>query len=363
MNTHAGAPEGMAVIPPGSPTSGTPGAPGSTGGMTPSPGKPTAVVLRVSCKRTSVHNHAGYRCVVRDVKGHVKQRCSGRSRRKTKARCLALARKRVHAGVLGGAVAHAAGLYNEGFLSTTMSSVGRIVIEFPGGAYSKCSGTVVSRTLVLTAGHCIAPHNGSGPTAIAFLPGATWTSSEEPLDYYKPFGGWSAGYAQWWTTTAFLNGDGARDWALIEIPPEGGHYISDYTGAWSILPNISYGTGAHIYAVGYPASGYWATADGHEGRGQYACNSTWDGRWGSIGSGWELFLACAMNRGASGGPWFTELNNGTWVVGGMTNRCQPNPGDTATSYCDPYTEFGRSSYIDSHFVELWEDVQAKLAYR
>jgi hypothetical protein len=298
----------------------------------------------VSCRRTA----RGYRCTVREARsGRVRLRCSGR-RKQTGTRCLARARARQR----GGSFLSKAGLDWQGFPSTAMSAVGRLVSVKPDGRVGRCTATVVSRTLLLTAGHCL---NGN-PTQVYFLPGASWGASEDEWDYTRPYGTWRA--SNWWTTGAWSSrSDPALDWGLVEIPPVNGRAISDSTGSWSIMPNIRFNTGARVYSVGYPASGFWKTAEGHRTRGQYACSSSWDGQWASLSNGWELYLACTMNRGASGGPWFVQLDDGTWYIGGVNNRCQSRWDYSATQYCDPHSDYMRSSYLDSRFLEFWNSVQ------
>jgi hypothetical protein len=331
-----------------------PAAAGSAGrpGNTRAASGTTDAKLRTTCRR------AGGRWTCRVRRSGAKRplaTCRGKSKARTRDRCLEKAGQRLRPG------ARASSLGWQGFPAPRMSAVGRLVILYPDG-YGTCTGTVVSRTLVLAAGHCFGPQRGNAPTDVVFLPGATWGASNDPMDYAAPYGKWIA--SNWWPTGAWASsGDPALDWALVEIPPANdGRPISAFTGSWRIQPNINFSKGAQIYSVGYPSSGYWSTTAGGLGRGQYACSGTWDGLWERIGSGWELFTQCTMNRGASGGPWFVKLGSGEWVVGGINNRCKSR-FDNAQGYCDPYSDFMRSSYLDGRFNTFWNSVQPLLRFR
>jgi V8-like Glu-specific endopeptidase len=316
--------------------------PGATG---------TKPKLTITCKR-----RGQWRCRVRRRGAHkAVATCRARTKAKARRRCLTKATQRLLPS------ARSSTLNWQGFPSQRMSAVGRLVMIYPAGV-GKCTGTVVSRTLVLAAGHCLDSFEGSTPTNVLFIPGASWTGSDQDLDYAAPYGVWGA--THWWTTGAWQSShDAALDWSLIEFPPaDNGQPISAVTGAWNVQPNIRFNKGADIYAVGYPASGYWAGSSGGRGRGQYACSGTWDGDWSYIDSGWELWTRCTMNRGASGGPWFVKLSDGKWVIGGINNRCKSR-FDNAESYCDPYADWMRSSYLDSRFYDFWNSVQPLLTAR
>lgn len=310
--------------------------------------------LTIGCRRTGKR----FTCRVRRPGAHrTLVTCKARKKAKARRTCLKKATQRL------GPSARTATLDWQGFPAQRMAAVGKLLMFYPNGYTGFCTGTVVSRTLVLAAGHCLNPIQGAAVDNIVFLPGATWGSSDDQYDFVAPYGKWAASH--WWATNAWNDqGDPALDWALIEIPPaDGGQAISQVTGSWNIQPNIRFGKGAQIYSVGYPTSGYWATSAGGRGRGQYACSTTWDGAWQYIGSGWELWTRCTMNRGASGGPWFVKLGSGSWVVGGINNRCDSHFPRTATEYCDPYSDSMRSSYIDNRFYDFWSSVQSLLTYR
>jgi hypothetical protein len=286
---------------------------------------------------------------------------------------------RVHGASAGArrtspAQAHASSLSWEGFPSSLMAPVGKIEFQKPNGENYVCSGTVVTRTLVLTAAHCIysTEHGAYNPlNTELFAPGTTWGNN--PADRSSrqfPYGAWRAN--NMWVPNGYKPGsDESQDYGLIEFAPASrgqnyggpaanGSYIGDTVEAWNVTPNIRWGGGARVYSVGYPASGYWGTADGHFGNGQYACDSLWDDAGGTgysdqVGTGWELWTKCAMNGGSSGGPWFVQLSDGTWTIGGVNDTCLVSP-------CTPYSQWLSASYFDNRFLSFWNAVDAQRAY-
>jgi hypothetical protein len=255
----------------------------------------------------------------------------------------------------------------QGFPSTVSVPVGKIQMTSPSGRSGSCSGTVVSRSLVLTAGHCLYSHKAGDTgymSAVYFAPGSTWDNYADPSSITTPWGVWKAapGYGgNYWVPNEYIQGDPAFDYGLIEFAPAP-NYIGDVTGSWNITTGIQWGYGARAYLMGYPASGHWATANGGYGRGQYACDSLYDAQYSAIGNGYELWFTCTMNGGASGGPVFVLLDNGTWTIGGVNDRCWgPNMNDPK-NYCTPYSDYLRSSYFDSRFLTFWQTVQNQLTY-
>jgi hypothetical protein len=227
-----------------------------------------------------------------------------------------------------------------------MPAVGKIESVLANGKNSGCSGTVVTRTLLLTAAHCVYDHRSGFHTRILFTPGMT-------AGGLGSYGVWEA--RRWWAPRGYLAGDDSQDYALVEFGPQAGRYIGDVTGTWTIHFGQPWPRGRRVYAAGYPASGFWNTAAGFLGRGQYACDTTYD-RYASLGSGYELWLPCTMNRGSSGGPWFGQLANGQWTIVGVNSKCWgPNMHDP-DRYCDPYSYNLRSPYLDSRFLAFWQSI-------
>ena len=296
---------------------------------------------KVSCRRSG---RGRFRCQV-SLAGQVIQTCRGRGRATTSARRACLRRASRNTPVAGAASARIARLGWNGWPSQAMPSVGRLNID--GGT---CSGTMVTRSLMLTAAHCVYSATGFA-RAVTFTPGAALGSAQ-------PYGTWNA-YA-WWVPNEYLAGDMSMDFAFVEIPPlTNGTFLGDLIGVWDITPNISWGVGAQAYLVGYPQSGFWASAPGYLGRGQYACDSRWDGQRQLERGGSSIVIDCTMNQGASGGPWFVKLNTGRWTIGGVNSRCTAYAG-SAPDRCDPYAINMLTSFPDQRFYTLWNAVRAQL---
>ena len=321
--------------------------------------------LRASCRRIRRSGGRRFRCVVRRVVGserRIVRRCRVRASSKRKAARRCINRVRGAQTTLGGTGvgAHASAVEWHGFPNQGMAAVGKIVyVEALG--WGTCSGTVVSRTLVLTAGHCL---TGDKPEEGWFAPGATAGQGDDTTAVYAPYGWWQFRRSRSWVAADWAaTGDSGRDWGLLEVLPDAqGRRIGDVVGSWNFTANIGWGAGARAYLTGYPASGWWATSAGLWGRAQYACNATWDGLWQAEGSGYEIKIGgCPMNGGASGGPWFIQLSDGSWTIGGVNNRCQTT--DTLNRPdCQPYGDALLSAYMNDAMISFWNAVVPQLQY-
>jgi V8-like Glu-specific endopeptidase len=271
--------------------------------------------------------------------GKATKRCTTK---RGKRKCKRLRRK---------AKARAATLNWQTWPGNVIPQVGFLLFK-DGGS---CSGTVIAPTLVLTAGHCV--WGAGGYTAGAyFVPGMTWDNPGDPYSTKKPYGVWETYSNHIWTPQDFANGDFSQDWAIVEIGPQNGQLLGNVTGWWDVTWGLTWNEGAHVQAAGYPSDGYWATADGLHGRGQWVCDSSWDDGYWTIGTGYELWLDCSMNRGSSGGPWFVQLSDGSWTISGVNSQCAGG-NRTADTYCVPWGTHMRTSYFESRFGAFWQAIQ------
>jgi hypothetical protein len=339
-----------ATVAPGS-TAGTtvvpPAAPGIVG--TPATARASAPV-RITCRRGAGSRRI--RCLAR-AEGRIVTRCAYRARRITSLHvtlCRASAKRRLATSVKSAAISW------QGFPRQTAPAVGALYY----GASQMCTATVVSPTLVLTAAHCIWANGGYIDfRQVRFAPGQSWGDPNVRSSVVHPHGLWAP--SNMWVTGGYTRGDFSADFALLEFAPlTDGRRIGDVVGSYSITPNINWQAGTRAYLMGYPTVGYWSTAQALHGRGQYACDSSY-GRYMRDGAGWSIATDCAMNQGASGGPWFVLVGN-SWTIAGVNSRCTAFP-NSPPKVCIPWAREMISSYVDNSFVSFWNTVQPQLNHR
>jgi hypothetical protein len=247
----------------------------------------------------------------------------------------------------------AATLTSQGWVTPALPAVGKL-FEFDSGQSTSCTGTVVSATLVLTAGHCVYDRDTGrfyGP--VFFAPGGSYAPAAGRTKMSFPYGLWRSRRA--WTTAAYQQqGAQGADWGLIEFEPEEGANLGTQAGTFAVYFNLPWPLGSRVYAVGYPGSGVWRSPTYAEGRDQYACDATYGG-WRFEPGGVGLYLPCSMNGGSSGGPWF-RFYNGQWIIAGINSQCSPGTTDT----CSPYSTWVISSLFNSEFGTFWNAVAAQL---
>jgi V8-like Glu-specific endopeptidase len=249
---------------------------------------------------------------------------------------------------LSRAIGHTSTLSWQGWPTSTAPAVGKIVTQDSAGKSWLCTGTMVSRTLMLTAAHCLVDAR-----KVYFAPGASANAANAIT---TPNGVWQG--SNWWVPTAYRdNQDWSFDYGLVEIPPVNGRYLGDVIGTWSITPSLQWNSGREVYLMGYPSSGGFANYSNF----QYACDVNWNEGYSRSGTGYDIWAACSMTPGSSGGPWFSKDANGNWTIAGVVSRCS-GPVDANGKACMPYANYAITSYIDNRFYTFWSSVNAQRRY-
>jgi V8-like Glu-specific endopeptidase len=199
-------------------------------------------------------------------------------------------------------------------------TTGRVFFSIGSGLYS-CSGGVVDdadgalgtdangRTLVVTAGHCVFDEtNGAFVTNWVFIP--DYDNGGSYSNATGPYGMWAASALV--TTTAWASRDFNHDYAFAVVTEtQGGQTLEETVGEQAIAFNAT-GAGNKMHAFGYPAEGKYKGNDL-----VYCAGTSADDPYGFT----DVYLACKMNGGSSGGPWFNDFSEstGTGTVTSVTS--------------------------------------------
>ena len=220
-------------------------------------------------------------------------------------------------------------------------AVGKLFFTKPGVGDFVCSGAVLRRRIVLTAGHCVHAGNGlqSGYfTNFLFCPAYRGGPSAK----YGCWGWTGVGTTSpWWVSNnVFPN---ASDFGMIEIQDRviGGvtRRIGDLTGYFGYATSSL--TANHVHLLGYPV-------DFSSGARMHAVAS---GRCTTGGNNSERY-GSDMRGGSSGGPWVQDF--GVPASGQTVGPSGPNLIVGVTSYANVSTDpkYQGSSIPDANFTNL-----------
>jgi Trypsin-like peptidase domain len=198
--------------------------------------------------------------------------------------------------------------------------VGKLYFTNPSGQAMVCSGVVVGRNLIMTAGHCVytgrAGQAGSGwDGSFLFVPGKVGGSNP-----YGAFTGKNAAaYKAYYRGIDGIAPMPGLDYAFVKLNPRNGHSVGDLVG-WD---GVTWGNHTAYRSLGYPSEG-WFLANGG---GNYPwfthSNRIGSYQWGATGYS-EVRIANRANGGTSGGPWLVSINGGEYV-NSVNSLCKRGP--------------------------------------
>ncbi len=223
-------------------------------------------------------------------------------------------------------------------------TVGKLFFTIPGQGNFICSGSVLRRRVILTAGHCV--HSG---TAAGFYSNFMFVPAFR--NGVRPVGTWDWQFVT--TTSTWASGGAtfpnAADYAMIEPRDLNGNIIGNVTGflgfqTLKLSPN-------HAHLLGYPAN-----HDSGNRMHQVTSESLRTASPNAVEYGSD------MRGGSSGGPWVQ--NFGVVAVGqtgGSNTGSNRVIGITSYGFVSTTPLIQGSSVPDSRFTTLLNNICAHRA--
>jgi V8-like Glu-specific endopeptidase len=185
---------------------------------------------------------------------------------------------------------------------TIVSPIGVLLAIYPDGSISQCTGTLIDRDLVVTAGHCLERENGMRADNVFFAPAAGPDYLSPSLPY-----GWSwASKWTWWlpdspglgSDLGFVRlrqplGDVAGTTRLFFANLNYSFYLSGWLSGWNV------GYPSDLQFIYFDDVIMWASPG-------------YLRQWSSVFSGYYV-SDCDVMSGSSGGPFFIQVN-GAWGI-------------------------------------------------
>lgn len=234
-------------------------------------------------------------------------------------------------------------------------TIGKLFFRQPGIGFFVCSGAVLRKRLILTAGHCV--HSGSDGVD-GFFEDFVFVPAYQEGN--APYGVWEAAVV--WTTNSWATGGGLvpnrADFGIIELGDERFRKgdrkvrkrIGDVTGTLgyrtnALLPN-------HTKQVGYPVA-YDLGEIMHQVDSQSFAAFDLE----------TVLYGNDMSGGSSGGPWIENFGR---PAGGQTGGGQPFPnlvvGVASFGFIPPPDfKLAGSSILNDEFLALVDAACARRA--
>jgi hypothetical protein len=205
------------------------------------------------------------------------------------------------------------------------SPMGRLWVAHGATVDGRCSGTLNTPDLVITAAHCLWDGDGGvtgrGPgyvsdaDAMTFVPGNAFAANGgagEAATAVAPFGSWPV--VRSYVPTCWTDEHDPRcDIGIVRLRTSDGRHAGDVAGTFAVEVNACCGPGQDVIAGGYPGSGpLFASYAGAFGNAPFFCG-------GRPALGAQL-TGCAMTGGASGGPVWAAADDGAERIVSVLTR-------------------------------------------
>jgi len=209
------------------------------------------------------------------------------------------------------------------YVTYPMSTVGKLFFTLPGIGNFVCSASVIGRSTLATAGHCVSSGTGVWATNMLFCPSYRPAGGGGP----HPKGCW-AGVTQTTSSAWHFNSDFDRDYACIVTANTGtatNNKIGNNTGwtgrAWNWY-------GVLEMALGYPAA---APFPGHTIIA--AASPDWYTHdWGGNTNQYAKFIGNDSTGGSSGGPWWLGYRAPSTEYADTDGNNNTDPGQPGGPY-------------------------------
>ena len=185
---------------------------------------------------------------------------------------------------------------------TILSPVGLLFALYQDGSISQCTGTLIDRDLVVTAGHCLEKENGTSANNVLFVPSVGPGHLSPSLPH-----GWS--WAPKWTCWLSGNPWSRPDLGFVRLNQP----LGDVAGTAPLIfanPNYNFNWYGWIpgWNAGYPSDLQFIYFDDFV----MWASPCYLRQWSSIFPGYYA-SDCDIMHGSSGGPFFIQVN-GVWGI-------------------------------------------------